>query len=175
MDFDDFLDPYRPLADEVQVLRALFDETEPGRLIGQFTPCLCNLFEDYMDRHVDQPHSEQERYVGQFLEHAVRLSSFPPTQAELDRAPVLHGWCAAVLGSTPFLLGQATGHPILRWGARTRTSPLFRIAADRKWARTWNRFYHLEGYLPEALFKMQADGVIAPDVELIRLDQSLLQ
>tara|TARA_R110002074_G_scaffold139168_2_gene284657 strand:+ start:4225 stop:4572 length:348 start_codon:yes stop_codon:yes gene_type:complete len=29
MDFDDFLAPYRPLFDEVEVLRALFDEAEP--------------------------------------------------------------------------------------------------------------------------------------------------
>jgi len=175
MDFDDFLDPYRPLADEVQVLRALFDETEPERLIGQFTPCPRNLFEDYLDRHLNQPPSEEGRYVGQFLEHAERLSSIPPTPAELDRAPGLHGWCAAVLDSTPFLLGQCTGHPHLRWGARTRTSTLFQIAPDRSWARSWNRFYVLDGYTPEILFKMQADGVIAPDVELIRLDQSLLQ
>lgn len=174
MDFDDFLDPYRPLADEVQVLRALFDETEPERLIGQLTPCLRNLFEDYLERHLNQPPSEQERYVGQFLEHAERLSSIPPTLAELDRAPVLHGWCAALLGSTPFLLGKATRHPLLRQGARTRTSPFFQIAPDHAWARTWNRYYALSGYTPDLLFKLQADGVIAPDVQLIRLDRSSL-
>jgi len=87
---------------------------------------------------------------------------------------VLHGWCAAALGSTPFLLGQVSGHPLLRWGAQTRTSPLFQIAPDHSWARTWNRYYALDGYTPELLFKLQADGVVAPDVKLIRLDDSSL-
>jgi hypothetical protein len=175
MDFGDFIDPYHPLADETETLKALCDAANPGRTILSFSACFRNLFEDYVDRYLNRPASEQERYVHQFLEHAERLSSVPPTPAELDRAPVLHGWCAAVLGSTPFLLGQCTGHPHLRWGARTRTSPLFRIAPDHSWARSWNRFYVLDGYTPEILFKMQADGVIAPDVELIRLDQGLLQ
>ncbi|WP_375264215.1 DUF6634 family protein, partial [Palleronia sp.] len=111
-----------------------------------------------------------EKRVRRFLEHVDRLGSVPPTQEELDRAPVLDGWCAAVLGSTPFLLGQSTGHPRLRCGARTRTSPLIRIGPDRSWARTWNRFYVLDGYSPKTLFKMQADGVVAPDVTPIEVD-----
>lgn len=175
MEFGYFIDPYHPLADEAETLRALYDAANPGRTIQNFTACFRNLFEDYVGRHLNRPASEQERYVGQFLEHTVQLGSVPPTETELDRAPVLHGWCAATLGSTPFLLGRVSGHPLLRWGARTRTSPLFRIAPDRSWARTWSRFYVLDGYTPAILFKMQADGVIAPDVELIRLDQGLLQ
>jgi len=147
-----------------------FARFSPDWTLKQFTPCFQNLFEDYVDRHLNRPASEQERYVSQFLEHADRLSSVPPTQVELDQAPVLHGWCAAALGSTPFLLGQVSGHPLLRWGARTRTSPLFQIASDHSWARTWNRFYVLDGYTPEVLFKLQADGVIAADVQLVRVD-----
>lgn len=174
MNFDDFIDPYRPFADELDTLIALHDDASPDWTLRQFTTCFQNLFEDYVDRHLNRPASEQERYVGPFLEHAERLSSVPPTQAELDQAPLLHGWCAAALGTTPFLLGQVSGHPLLRWGARTRTSPLFQIAPDHSWARTWNRYYALDGYTPEVLFRMQADGVVASDVQLIRVDGSSL-
>tara|TARA_R110000787_G_scaffold42992_1_gene105479 strand:+ start:528 stop:1055 length:528 start_codon:yes stop_codon:yes gene_type:complete len=174
MEFGDFIDPYHPLADEAETLIALYDAANPGRTILSFTACFQNVFEDYVDRHLNRPVSEQERYVARFLEHAERLSSVPPTQAELDQVPVLQGWCAAALGSTPFLLGQVSGHPLLRWGARTRTSPLFQIAPDHSWARTWNRYYKLDGYKEEVLFRMQADGVVASAVELIRLDRGPL-
>lgn len=174
MDFDK-LDPYQPFSSAVACLLEALDDANPDRTVQLFTVCLRNLFEDFADRHLNRPPFDHEKDVRQFLEHVDRLGSVPPTQEEMDRAPVLHGWCAAVLGSTPFLLGQGTGHPLLRWGARTRTSPLIRIAPDRSWARTWSRFYILDEYSPETLFKMQADGVVAPDVELIRLDPDPLQ
>lgn len=167
MDFDDFPDPYQPLWGELEVLRALFDEAEPERLIGQFTPCFKNLFEDDRDLYGnDQPQDLAGR-VRHFLDRVGNLSSTAPSQEELDRAPVLHGWCAVRLGSSPFMLGQCTGHPLLRWGARTRTSVLIRIAPDQSWARTWNRYYALSEHAPQVLYKMQADGVVSPAVELI--------
>jgi hypothetical protein len=171
MDFDDFPDPYRPLFDEVEVLHALFDEAEPERLIGQFTPVFRNLYEDDRDDlYVDDHPEDLAGKVRRFLDRVEHLSTAAPTPEELARAPVLHGWCAVRLGSSSFMLGQCTGHPLLRWGARTRTSVLIRIAPDQSWARTWNRYYALSEYVPETLFKMQADGVVAPAVELIRLD-----
>jgi hypothetical protein len=171
MDFEDFLDPYRPLWNELEVLRALFDPAQPERVIVQFAPVFRNLYEDdradlYAD---DQPEDLADR-VRRFLNRVGNLSSTAPSQEDLDSAPTLHGWCAVRLGSSPFLLGQSTGHPHLRWGARTRTSVLCQLAQDLSWARTWNRFYVLNGYTVETLFKMQADGVVAPAVELIRLD-----
>jgi len=173
MEFGDFIDPYHPLADEAETLRALYDAANPGRTILSFSACFRSLFEDYVDRHLNRPASEQERYVSQFLEHTVQLGSVPPTETELGRAPMLHGWCAATLGSTPFLLGRVSGHPVLRWGARTRTSPLFQLAPDHSWARTWNRYYTLDGYASEILFQMQGDGVVSPAVELIHFTDRL--
>ena len=171
MDFDDFLDPYRPLWDELEVLRALFDPVHPDRNIAQFTPVFRNLFEDDLYRH-DQPQEVAGR-VRRFLDRVKDLSSMVPAQEELDRAPILHRWCAARLGSSPFLLGHVEGHPILRWGARAHTSVLFQIAPDHSWARTWNRFYSLADYTPETLFSFQADGKIPPAVEPIRFDERL--
>jgi hypothetical protein len=77
------------------------------------------------------------------------------------------------LHTTPFLLGKSTGHPRLRWGARTRTSVLMQLSPDLTWGRTWNRFYTLSEYTPQTLYKMQADGVVSPAVELIRFDDRL--
>lgn len=173
MDFDDFLDPCRPLWGELEVLRALFDEAEPERLIGQFTPCFRNLFEDDRDLYGDDRPQDLAGQVRRFLNRVGHFSTAVPTPEELNRAPVLHGWCAVRLGTTPFLLGQSTGHPLLRWGARTRTSVLMQLSPDLTWGRTWNRFYTLSEYTPQTLYKMQADGVVSPAVELIRFDDRL--
>lgn len=173
MDFDDFLDPHRPLWDEIEVLRALFDEAEPERLIGQFTPVFRNLYEDDRDLYGDDQPKDLAGRVRRFLDRVKHLSSASPTQQELDRAPTLHRWCGARLGSSPFILGHVTGHPILRWGARAHTSVLFQVAPDLGWARTWNRYYTLADHTPETLFAFQADGKVPPAVELIWFDDRL--
>lgn len=174
MDFDDFLDPHRPLLDELEVLRALFDPAHPERTIAQFTSVFKNLYDDDRDDLYagDQPQDLAGR-VRRFLDRVKHLSSTAPSQEELDRAPVLHAWCAVRLGTSPFLLGQSTGHPLLKWGARTRTSVLMRISLDHSWARTWNRYYSLSEYNRETLFAMQADGKIPPAVELIPINDKL--
>ena len=168
MNFDDFLNPYYPLLDEVEVLNALYHAAELERLIKLFTPVFRNLFEDDRgDLYGDDQPVDLAGRVRRFLNRVKHLSSASPTPQELGQAPILNQWCAVRLGSSPFLLGQSTGHPLLRWGARTRTSVLIRIAPDQSWARTWNRYYALSEYVAETLFKMQADGVVSPAVELI--------
>lgn len=167
MDFDDFLNPHRPLLDEVEVLNALYDAAEPERLIKQFTPVFRNLFEDDRDLYENDQPQDLAGQVRRFLDRVCHLSTAEPAPEELDRAPVLHQWCAVRLGTSPFLIGQSTGHPRLRWGARTRTSVLLQIARDLSWGRTWNRYYKLSEYAPQTLYKMQADGVVSPAVELI--------
>jgi hypothetical protein len=174
MDFDDFLDPYRPLWGELEVLRALFDPAHPQRIIAQFTPVFRSLYEDDSDIYGDDQPQGLTGRVQRFLDRVAQLSTAVPIQAELDQAPVLYGWCAVRLDTSPFLLGKSTGHPLLRWGARTRTSVLCQIARDLTWARTWNRYYALSEHAPETLYKMQADGVISSAVELIRLDRGPL-
>lgn len=174
MDFDDFLDPYRPLWDELEVLRALFDPAHPERTIAQLTSVFRNLYEDDRDDlYADDQPEDLAGEVRRFLNRVGNLSSTAPSQEELDRAPVLHQWCAVRLHATPFLLGKSTGHPRLRWGARTRTSVLMQLSPDLTWGRTWNRFYALSEYTPQTLYKMQADGVVSPAVELIRFDARL--
>ena len=173
MDFDDFLDPYRPFADEVDTLIALFHEESPEWTLKQFAPVFRNLYED--DRNLcgdDQP-EDLAGSVRRFLDRVAQLSRAVPTPDELHQAPTLHQWCAVRLGSSPFLLGHVTGHPILKRGARAHTSVLFQVAPTLEWARTWNRYYSLVDYAPETLFRMQADGKVPPAVELIRFDDRL--
>jgi len=175
MDFDDFLDPHRPLLDELEVLRALFDPAYPERIIAQFTPVFRNLYEDDRDDlYADDQPDDLAGRVGRFLDRVRHLSTAVPTQEELDQAPTLHRWCGARLGCSPFLLGYVTGHPILRWGARAHTSVLLQVSPHLGWARTWNRFYVLGELTPATLFSFQADGKIPPAVELIRFDDHRL-
>ena len=174
MNFDDFIDPYRPFADEVDTLIALHDDASPDWTLRQFTPVFMNLFEDERaDLYADDQPKELAGRVRHFLDRIKELSSGSPTPQELNQAPTLHRWCAARLGSSPFLVGHVVGHPILRWGARARTSVLFQVAPTREWARTWNRFYALGEHTPSTLFSFQADGKIPPTVELIPFDDRL--
>jgi hypothetical protein len=174
MDFDDFLDPYRPFADEVDTLIALHDDASPDWTLRQFTPVFMNLFEDdRADLYAGDPPRDLAGRVRRFLDRVKHLSSASPTPQELDHAPTLHRWCAVRLGTSPFLLGQSTGHPLLKWGARTRTSVLMQISLDHSWARTWNRYYSLSEYNRETLFAMQADGKIPTAVELIPINDKL--
>jgi hypothetical protein len=158
MDLDDFLDPYRPLADHAEVLAAHFDAADPERTVAQFPPVFQSLYED--DRELcraDQPPDLAGR-VRRFIRRVKDLSHRAPSPEQLGTAPVLHLWCAARLGSFPFLLGHVTGHPRLRSGTRARTSVLFQVAPDLGWARMWNRYYVLADHTSETLFRLQAEG-----------------
>ena len=174
MDFDDFIDPYRPLWDDLEVLRVLFDPAHPERTIAQFTSVFKNLYEDERADLCadDQPQGLAGR-VQRFLDRVAQRSTAVPTLDELDRAPILHQWCAVRLNTTPFLIGRSTGHPLLRWGARTRTSVLCQISRDLTSAVTWNRYYALSEHAPETLYKMQVDGLVSPAVELIHFEDRL--
>lgn len=173
MDFDDFLDPYRPFNDEVDTLLSFHDEASPDWTLKQFTPVFRSLYKDDRDFHGDDQPEQLTDRVLRFLAHVKHLSSTAPMQDELDRAPRLHRWCAVRSGFSPLLLGHVTGHPKLREGARALTSVLFQVAQDHSWARTWNRFYSLVDYTPETLFAMQAEGKVRPSVELLHLKDRL--
>jgi hypothetical protein len=70
-----------------------------------------------------------------------QLLMFQPTQEQLDDAPLLTDWGVG-FKELPCLIGNVSGHPLLpdRW---VRTSELFAMDPDMKWARTYSRFYRL--------------------------------
>ncbi|WP_066467496.1 DUF6634 family protein [Bosea sp. WAO] len=73
-----------------------------------------------------------------------------PTPQDLEEAVVMRSF---MIGQhqVPCLIGLAEGHP--RLGTKlVTTSQLFCVDPHGKWARTFSRFYRLEGGpLPEAL------------------------
>jgi hypothetical protein len=62
---------------------------------------------------------------------------------ENDRAPCLDDWFVVEIDQHRHLVGYVFGHPSVRWGARTITSPLHIIADDESWAQTASRLYYL--------------------------------
>lgn len=80
-----------------------------------------------------------------------------PTAQDLETAPLLELWQAAVTQSTgiPLLLGCVAGHPLLRDGW-IHTSPLMALGTDLGWARTRSRWYRLGSPLNEVEEKFSA-------------------
>jgi hypothetical protein len=65
-----------------------------------------------------------------------------PDTALLRDAPLLRNW-TYTQRSTMTLIGSVYGHPSLLDGRRALTSGLFAIDGNRRWARTFSRFYAL--------------------------------
>ncbi len=80
-----------------------------------------------------------------------------PTAQDLETAPLLDIWQAAVAQSTglPFLWGCVAGHPLLRDGW-IHTSPLIALGTDLGWAKTRSRWYRLGTPLNEVEEKFSA-------------------
>lgn len=69
------------------------------------------------------------------------LAGLPPTERLLARAPLLTGWEAAPYEAI-CLIGQVSGHPLIDDGP-LRSSQVYMIDPDQRWARTISRFYRL--------------------------------
>lgn len=175
MDLDDFHDRYRPFEREIASLLDFSAVASPEEVIASFSPVLLSLFRDdraglYLD---DEPPVNSEARVQRFLQRAQRLSCTAPTHDELNKAPILERWCGARLGPKRFLLGEVTGHPELRQGARCSTSILFQMAPSLEWARTWNRFYRLRNHMPEAIVSMRTAVMVPAGVKLVDFSHSM--
>jgi hypothetical protein len=64
-----------------------------------------------------------------------------PSQRTLQACPVINQWSFGFLPA-PCLVGAVSGHPILD-NSNIHTSELVIIDRDKRWARTWSRFYRL--------------------------------
>jgi hypothetical protein len=80
------------------------------------------------------------------------LKGEKPSPLELERAPLLQNWRAAVMhftqGEDPLhmtlvLVGSVVGHPQHADNRTIRTSQLIWLDRNREWARTWNRVYRI--------------------------------
>jgi len=133
---DDIADPLSPLQYVTDGLRVgALTEIDPGitplvrthRLLNGARPFAEILRQDLFD----------------LCDHIDSLAGAVPDMPALETAPRIDRWCGAVVEDLPVLVGVVTGHPRLREGARTVTSPLVRIASDQGWARTFSRYYRL--------------------------------
>jgi hypothetical protein len=69
-----------------------------------------------------------------------RLGSVPPDR--LFAAPTLENWSLATVAAV-CLEGRVSGHPKLGDDRLIRTSDLWLVNEDDRWARTLSRFYRL--------------------------------
>ncbi|WP_146036479.1 DUF6634 family protein [Pseudotabrizicola formosa] len=173
---DEFPNPRAPMLNEIEVVRAL-SQSDPEAYLakGTLDPIIASFFVQYVQDHVNEPTKIAGRKAtifGDFLDLMERLSTTPPSPAKLGVAPLLARWSAGVMDPTPRLFGIVTGHPRLREGARTFTSPYLQVNPEEGWARTWSRYYKLGDYDPRFFAELILDGVIPSSSGLIDLQIS---
>lgn len=169
---NDFPDPLVPILAEIAVVRARPRFAAAADPHPRLSRCLVSLFLLYAEEYLDETPSGPEKtaaILDDFLDLLERLSTIPPSPAELSTAPLLEGWCAGLVDPTPRLFGRVTRHPRLRDNARTYTSPYFQVNPGQGWARTWSRYYRLGRYDRYFIRELMIDEVIPPGSELIEL------
>lgn len=88
-----------------------------------------------------------------FISAATEAQDLPSPEVLAD-APVLRDWAAALEPSgVPCLVGTVTGHSMLEDGRRICTSMLIALDPGGTWARTWSRWYRLDGTLPADIMR----------------------
>ncbi|MDO9641253.1 MAG: hypothetical protein Q7J44_22225, partial [Pseudotabrizicola sp.] len=106
---DDFFTPRTPMLNEIEVTRAL-SQGDPEAYLAKdaLDPVMASFFVQYMKDHVNEPSKAtniKAARFSDFLDLMERLSTTPPSPAELDAAPLLATWCAGVMDPTPRLFG----------------------------------------------------------------------
>jgi hypothetical protein len=95
-----------------------------------------------------------------FFETMQFLESTPPSDEELEDATVMLSWSLieGLESGLCHIAGHSVGHPIFDNGVPVRTSPIVAVDCDKRWARSWNRFYRMLDYQPGAWRSLQIDG-----------------
>ena len=139
--------------------------------ISLFLPWFVEEFLEsrWQGREADRPASSIDEAEA-FCDYVIDMSMQSPTSEALRTAPVIERWCALrevfEEATYPCLIGYVSGHPILREGARVRTSALIRIEPQEGWARTWSRHYRL-GKRDAAMFQeLERDRRLRPGLEI---------
>jgi hypothetical protein len=71
-------------------------------------------------------------------------SGYTPHESDLAGAPFIENWVMIHVGNgVVVLIGDVTGHPILKSYKPKMTSALLAIDEDAGWARTYSRYYRL--------------------------------
>lgn len=88
-------------------------------------------------------HSPSDRAWFEKVLRAIAAAKAGPSEADLEHAPVLSDWKAAISPDGHVMLwGEVTNHPLLG-NASIHTSQLIAIDPGAGWARTASRWYRL--------------------------------
>lgn len=165
---DDIVDPLRPVQRLSDALRDTI-HLRPGAQ-RDITPDIAQLLGTWRwAQSLDPAAPILARDLVSLCNHLDALAQAEPEPIMLADAPRIDRRCAAVVDNLPVPVGVVTGHPRLREGARTMTSPLIRIALDKGWARTFSR-YNLLGRPDRAvLAALRAEGGLRADAQFFNV------
>ena len=165
---DDIVDPLRPVQHLSDALRDTI-HLRPGAQ-RDITPDIAQLLGTWRwAQGVDPAAPILARDLVSLCDHLDALAQSEPEPIMLADAPRIDRWCAAVVDDLPVLVGVVTGHPRLREGARTMTSPLIRIAPGEGWARTLSRYYRLGRPDRAVLAALRAEGRLRADAQFFNV------
>ncbi|SFN22355.1 hypothetical protein SAMN05216224_10324 [Thioclava dalianensis] len=165
----------QPYLERIEHLRSLRDRGADSQKLKRHIredPALSPLYQTYLFlitlKDMGMAETRGVFEVVNFEDWIVSLSTCNPSIEDLADGPLLLRWCPIKENGAPLLVGQVSGHPHLREGARVQTSPLMNLQPTESWARSCNRFYNLgerdDGFLAE----LRKDGRLAPNAQ--RLD-----
>lgn len=158
MDFEEMLDPRRPMLEELHSLRTLHIISGDEGFLKKMGGHARHLFDIFCESRYPEGPGDDSPCA--FLDHLQALIDVQPTADELKNAPFLDRWCAIQDYRELILIGFVSGHPRLREGARARTSLVFQIRPEKGWARTWSRFFRIGEHSPMTFFEWQHQGEI---------------
>ena len=166
MKYHSDLDPYRPFQHFIaEMMQAdLPPDASIDQVNAALPPSLSILYSAFRR---SEPQQTPAATFSSFLARLKELDALSPDADDLLHAPKLFGWALARHPtSLCSAIGYGTGHPDFRFGSPIVTSVVCRIDHDRRWVRTWNRFYQLEEYEAATLEKLKAAGMLKSDVTL---------
>lgn len=165
---DDIADPLRPIQHLSDELRDTLHLHQGGP--RDIAPEILILLETYRWMQGADPAAPiLTRDLVSLCHYLDALAQAEPEAIHLAEAPSIDRWCAAVVDDLPVLVGVVTGHPQLRPGARTVTSPLLRIDPEAGWARTFSRYYRLGRHDRAFLIGLQAEGQLRPQTRAFEI------
>lgn len=154
---DEIIDPLRPMQHLSDTLRNTMHPHQGGaRDIAPEIPILLGTYRWMQGSDPAAPILGRD--LVSLCDYLDALADAEPEAIHLADAPLIERWCGAVVEDLPVFVGVVSGHPRLREGARTVTSPLIRIAPSEGWARTFSRYYRLGRPDPSVFFALLAES-----------------
>lgn len=166
MQYHSVSDPYRPFQHFIaEMMEAGLPSDATIDHVKAVLPVSLSVLYSAFSR--SEPPQTPGATFASFLSRLKSLDSLSPDPNNLVHAPKLLGWALARHPtSLCSAIGYVTAHPQFCFGSPVVTSVVCRVDHDRRWVRTWNRFYQLEEYDASTLDDLKAAGMLKSDVTL---------